>query len=228
MAAAKSTGENTAGKTTATPRKTAGTRKPRSTTVAKKTTTPRAPRKTAKYIRNLRGVPVHARLYSQNPKDPFRVALEPRGRQGDTTVVPVALIDDSTFLKGVGVLWEVITETEYKQIQYGPVGYLGRDDAPKVERPEDTTVMTADDWDGKGRRVPEERNIQGRVIKRTESGRQTVDRLEHGTGMYIVDVPGSDSALAAGAIAAAEQGGSTALPEGVDLQSRRVVIERAS
>ena len=186
-----------------------------------KSTTPRAPRKTAKTIRNLRGTVVHARLFSVSPKDPFRIALNPRGRQGDTTVIPVALQEDPTFLAGVGVLWEVITATEAKQLQdeYAPVGYLGRMDAPQVIRPEDTTVMKAKDWDGTGRRAPEDREIE-----RTSQGKQASER-EYGTGLHTTDVPGSDTGLHA-QLKAAQEAGEAALPPNVDVSSRRVVIER--
>lgn len=185
-----------------------------------KTSTPRAPRKAAKIIRNLRGTVVHARLYSVSPKDPFRIELKPRGQMGDATVIPVALQDDPTFLQGLGVLFEEITQTEFKaiQAQYGPVGYLGRTDAPKIERPQDTTIMTADDWDGKGKRVPNERNIQ----------RKGEPPRTDGTGMNLHDFAGSDEGLHAMLREGQKQTeqGSTALPEGVDLQSRRVQVER--
>lgn len=179
------------------------------------TSTPRAPRKTAKAIRNLRGMTVHARLYSKTPKDPFRIALNPRGQHGDATIVPADLIEDPTFLAGVGVLFEVITQTEYKNLQYSqPVGYQQRTDAPTIERPEDTTVTSAPDWDGKGR-LP-----QDREVTRTDRGRQASDR-EFGTGMHTTDVPGADHALHAQLKA-----GQEALPADVDLSSRRVVVER--
>lgn len=199
------------------PRKTSTTAK-KAPAAAKK---PSPPRKGPKTIRNLRGTVVHARLYSQNQKDPFRIALNPRGQQGDTAVIPVALQDDGTYLQGVDVLWEVITQTEAKAIQYAPVGYLGREDAPQVIRPEDSTVATADDWDGTGRRIPQERNLQHK-----ERGSEQT----HGsTGMNLADLPGADHALHATlreGQKAAEAMGQEATPEGVDVTSRRVVVER--
>lgn len=174
-----------------------------------------APRKTAKTIRNLRGTVVHARLYSLDAEKPFRIALNPRGQNGDTTIIPVALQDDGTFVAGVNVLWEVLTATEAKELVYGPVGYLGRTDAPQIIRQEDNTLTTAKDWDGTGRRAPQDREI---VTK--ERGTDAPDR-EFGTGMHTADVPGSDSALHAQLKA-----GATALPEGVDISSRRVAVER--
>lgn len=170
---------------------------------AKSTTRTSAPRKTPKNIRNLRGTVVHARLYSQNPKDPFRIALNPRGQSGDATIIPVALQDDPTFLQGVGVLWEIITATEAKSIQYGQVGYLGRTDAPEVIRPEDTTVTAQPEWDGKGR-MPQRKEAQVTPIQ-----------------TKLADVPGSDTGLHE-----TIRGGADALPEGVDISSRRVAIER--
>lgn len=202
-------------------------------TTSKKTTTrkkspeaakaPARPRKGPKTIRNLRELVVHGRLYSQSQKDPFRIALEPRGRLGDITVIPTNLTDDPTFLKGIGVLWEVITQSEAQALEatYGPVGYLGREDAPQVIRPADTTVASADDWDGTGRRAPVDRNLQ---IRERGSEQQHNDR-EFGTGMHTADVPGSDHALHA-QLKAAQEAGQEALPDGTDINSRRVVIER--
>lgn len=190
----------------------------------KKVTAPKkaaAPRRTAKTIRNLRGTVVHARLLSVTPKDPFRIALNPRGASGDTTTIPVALIDDNTFLAGIGVLWEVITATEARELSYRPVGYLGRTDSPVIIRPEDNTLLTADDWDGKGRRTPEER---GKVVRERGRDLTAADR-EFGTGMHTTDVPGSDTGLHA-QLKAAQEAGVEAIPPGVDVSSRRVVVER--
>lgn len=192
---------------------TTGTAK-KAPSAAKKTTTPRAPRKTQQWIRNLRGTVVHLRLYSQSPKDPYRIELAPRGYQGEITSVPVKLVDDPTLAQAVGVLIEFITETEAKQLQYqaGPVGYLGRGDEVTVVRPEDSTVATAADWDGKGRRPQDTlRDARGREVPVRQVG----------TGQHFVDVPGSDPAMAAAARA-----GASAMPDGVDIASRRVVIEQ--
>lgn len=168
---------------------------------AKSTTRTSAPRKAPKTIRNLRGTVVHARFYSLNPKDPYRIALSPRGQYGDTTIIPVALQEDPTFIQGVGILWEVITTTEAKKIaeSYAPVGYLGRENAPQVIRAEDTTIARQKDWDGKGR----------------------IPVREAGTGMHTTDVPGSDTGLH-------EQlkAGQDALPPEANITDRRVTIER--
>lgn len=185
------------------------------------------PRKTAKTIRNLRGTVVHLRLYSQSQKDPYRIELKPRGTQGDITTVPANLASDPTLTSAIGVLVEVITTAEANALRetYAPVGYLGRSDAPVVVRPEDTTVSTADDWDGTGRRAPVDRNLE---IKERGSEQVQSDR-EFGTGMHTTDIPGADHGLHATLKAgqdAAQAMGSEATPEGVDVTSRRVVIER--
>lgn len=177
--------------------------------------TPRAPRKAAQTIRNLRGTVVHARLFSLDAEKPFRIALNPRGSNGDTTIIPVNLQDDPTYVAGVNVLWETITATEAKELKYGPVGYLGRTDAAIIIRPEDNTLTTAKDWDGTGRRAPEDREVV-----RTERGKQASER-EFGTGTRTTDVPGSDTALHA-----LIKAGQDALPADVDISSRRVTIER--
>lgn len=202
-------------------------------TTSKKTTTrkkslaaakaPARPRKGPKTIRNLRELVVHGRLYSKSQKDPFRIALNPRGQVGDITIIPTDLTDDPTFLKGIGVLWEVITQSEARELEatYAPVGYLGREDAPQIIRDADTTITSADNWDGTGRRAPVDRNIK---MKERGSEQQHSDR-EFGTGMHTADVPGSDHALHA-QLKAAQEAGTEALPDGVDLASRRVVVER--
>lgn len=183
----------------------------------------RAPRKTAQAVRNLRGTVVHLRLYSQSPKDPYRIELKPRGINGDATTIPAKLVDDPTLVSALGVMVEPITQTEFKALQrtYGPVGYLGRDETVVVVSDKDNTVTTADNWDGTGRRAPQERNVQHheRGSEMNQSDR------EFGTGMHVADVPGSDTALHADLKAQAAAMGGNAVPEGVDLQSRKVTIE---
>ena len=183
----------------ATPRKT-------STTAAKAPAKPRAPKAGPKIIRNLRNMPVHLRM--GNKKDPFRVQLAPRGLQGDTESIPVEVQQDYGFISGVGRLFEIITATEARDLQYQSVGYLERTDTAKIYREEDTTIMTADDWDGKGTRTPQERN------KRTQ-------------GQVLTDVPGSDAALhqAIRTGQAAVDGDNPAMPEGVAFD-RKVTVER--
>ena len=184
----------------ATPRKAAA---PKATAPAK----PRAPKAGPKIIRNITGVPIHFRLGNQ--KDPFRVQLAPRGQQGDTEAIPVALQQDYSFIQGRDKLFEIITETEARSLEYSPVGYLARDDAAKIYREEDTTIVTADNWDGKGRRPPGERNIRT-------------------TGQKLADLPGSDEALHAtirGGQAATDA--NNAMPEGV-VFDRSVKVERVS
>ena len=193
---------------------------------AKTPKTPKTPRKQALTIRNLRGTVVHLRLYSENPKDPYRIELRPRGTQGDWTTIPAKLTDDPTFTMAVGVLVEVIPLTEAKALSggYAPVGYLGRTDAPVVITAADSTVSTADNWDGKGNRAPQERNLK---MHERGSEMTQADR-EFGTGMHTVDVPGADAGLHAGLkaqAAVADALAKNATPEGVDVTSRRVVIE---
>jgi len=185
-------------------------------------TTPKRPRKTQVTIRNLRGTVVHMRLLSQNPKDPYRIELKPRYTPGDWTTVPAKLSDDPTLVQGIDVLVEVIPLSEARALQdsYGPVGYLGRTDAPVVITDADNTVSTADNWDGTGRRIPTERNFK--MHERGSEMNQT-DR-EFGTGMHTQDVPGSDAGLHAG-LKAAQAAGKEALPPGADVSSRQVIIE---
>jgi hypothetical protein len=183
----------------ATPRKT--------TTAAKAPAKPRAPKAGPKIIRNITGLPVHFRLGNQ--KDPYRVQLAPRGQQGDTESIPVALQQDYSFIQGVGKLFEIITETEMRALQYGQVGYLARDDAATIYREADTTIQTADNWDGKGRRAPEDRNVRT-------------------TGQQFADVPGADVALhdtiRGGQVAV---DANPAMPDGV-VFDRSVKVERVS
>lgn len=196
-------------------KKTTATKAPAKTATAK----PRAPRKTAATIRNLRGTTVHARLYKLDPEKPFRIALNPRGQHGDTKQVPANLLDDDTFVKGVDVLWEIITAAEAKAVAASApqVGYIQREDAPTIVRPQDTTITSAENWDGTGR-LPQQREI-----KRIQG--QEASEREFGTGMHTADVPGSDQGLHA-QLRAAQKAGETAMPDGVDVQSRRVAIER--
>lgn len=179
----------------------------KTTTAAKAPAKPRAPKAGPKIIRNITGVPVHFRLGSQ--KDPFRVQLAPRGQQGDTEAIPVALQQDYSFIQGRDRLFEIITETEARNLQYAQVGYLARDDAAQIYRQEDTTIQTADNWDGKGRRAPEDRNVRT-------------------TGQKLADLPGSDVALHDTIRGGqAQTDANPAMPEGV-VFDRSVKVERVS
>ena len=185
----------------ATPRKAAA---PKAAPKARAT----RPKAGPKIIRNLRQMPVHFRL--GNNKDPYRVQLAPRGQQGDTESIPVALQVDYAFIRGVGSLFEIITVTEARALQYQPVGYLGRTDAPKVYTEADTVIQTADDWDGKGQRAPEDRNVRT-------------------SGQVFADVPGSDEALHETLRHGQENVDkpNPAMPEGVNFD-RSVTVERVS
>lgn len=167
---------------------------------APKTTRTRtaAPKKGPKIIRNLRNMPVHLRLYSSlNPKDPFRVALEARGGRGDTSVIPINVQEAPQFVKGEGVLFEVITQTEYLKLEYEIPSFERRDIA-KVVRDEDTVISKQDNWDGaKGTKQPERRS----------------------TGVNYYDAPGSDTGLHEKLRAAQDEAGSFD-------PNRRVPIER--
>lgn len=130
-----------------------------------------APAKKAKWIRNLRGVPVHLRLYGEGRTDPYRIQLNRRGLPGDIHQVPANLTDDGTFVAGIDVLFEVITESEARSIQYNvATGYQG---APVVvERPQDTVVSVVPDVDSKGKL------IGPRVVRKPGSDRQYEDLAE--------------------------------------------------
>lgn len=152
--------------------------------------------KTPKIIRNLRNMPVHLRFFTEAKTDPFRIELQPRGLRGDSERVPAALTETQAFQEGYGVLFEIITSTEQKKIPYGRVGYTG-EAAVEIIRDEDINRLVAPDWDGKGR-PPHLLQAQGRIGEIA--------------GPVIADLPGS--------------AGGSALPDGVDLTSRRIKIER--
>lgn len=173
----------------------------KSPTKKKRTSAPRAPRKTAKVIRNLRGTPVNMRL--GNPKDPFRIKLARRGLRGDTAVVPANLQDDLTFTEGDGLLFEVLTTAEAKALEYAPVGYKPPVDTTlTILRDVDQNVHTAPDWDGeRGTRPPHLRE----------------------PGVDYVNVPGSDEALHEKLNAQKREG---ATPENADFSRRNVTIQR--
>lgn len=202
----------------AAPKKTTA-RKPAAKKAPAKTTTPRVPRKTAKIIRNLHGITVNARFGNQ--KDPFRVTLKPRGANGDTTTIPVTLIDDLTFIRGIDKLWEVITTAEAANLEYAQVGYIPRENVVQVIRPDQNTVLKAADWDGTGK-APRDREQEFPTIKRDSQGHVITERDPSvGTGMHTIDVPGSDTGLHA-LLAEANK----ALPPEADFSRQRVVIER--
>lgn len=106
------------------------------------------PRKTAQTIRNLRGTPVHLRLGADNNK--YRVQLARRGEPGDVATIPANLIDDTTFVAGVDVLFELITKTEANKIEYGPSGYQGVETA-KLVREQETVIKRVADMGSDGK-----------------------------------------------------------------------------
>ncbi len=120
-------------------------------TEQKKTAT-KSTRKTAKWIRNLRGTPVHLRLYGEGRDKPYRIELNRRGLSGDMHQVPASLTDDGTFASGIGVLFEIITTAEANRIRdsyEGSGGYQGIEPAQLV-REQDTVIATGPAYDGKG------------------------------------------------------------------------------
>ena len=151
----------------------------------KKATGTTSKRRQARTIRNLRGTPVHLRLFGQGNDAPYRIALQPRGNPGDTHSVPANLTDDGTFVAGIDVLFEIIPTSEAQSIQYERAG--GR---------------------------PQEYEGETLVVVRNEENvvrRQPVDQ-EPGPGRIgpaTVNVPGSDEALHAQI-----EAGQSALPDG--------------
>lgn len=105
-----------------------------------KASTPRAPKRTSKTIRNLRNCPVHLRLAGQGEK-PYRVQLEARGRPGDIAEIPAACTEDTAFVRGVDVLFEIITKTEARNAKYERTGYQAED--VRLERVDDNSVTVA-------------------------------------------------------------------------------------
>ena len=171
---------------------------------AKRTATPR---KAPKIIRNLRFVPVHLRFHSDQGTDPYRVQLAPRGQYGDIHKVPVSLVDSNTFADGYGVLFEIITETEARKIEYPQTGYAGPGGA-EVIRPAETVKSVTPDWDGKGR-VPARTTVQ------------------HNVGPNIVRMPGSEMTAPKIQSDSTRPNADTMIPDGVDTESRKVTVERA-
>lgn len=115
-------------------------------TTRKKTST----RRTAKTIRNLRGTPVHLRLGPEDNR--YRIQLSPRGQPGDVSTVPANLIDDHTFTSGVNILFEIITQTEARNIQYGPSTATGVEPA-KLVREEETVIKRVANVDTSPRNI---------------------------------------------------------------------------
>lgn len=108
-------------------------------------------RKTAKVIRNLRGTPVHLRLFGAGGEKPYRIELAPRGRYGDVHSVPANLTDDGTFVAGVDVLFEIITKTEANKISYAGQGFQGGVEPAKLVREEETVIKRVADMDSTGK-----------------------------------------------------------------------------
>ncbi len=142
-----------------------------------------APKKGPKLIRNLHGVGVHLRIDNPQREKKFRVELKPRGFWGDCATIPVELQESHEYRNGLGSLFEIITETEFRAIEYPPVGYTARIDTPIVVREADTVI-------GRFKNVDEQ--IQQNPRRRAQSTRIEVD---DSVGMRMADVPGSDLAF---------------------------------
>lgn len=172
----------------------------------KATTTPRKrATKSALYIRNTRNCPVHLRLRDTNDQRYF-IELTPRGEYGDVHRVPPNLTEDHSLLVSInqGIL-EVITQTEANNIEYGPQGYAG-ENGVEITRPDDATMITRQDWDGKGR-APARTPVQPQQAPSMQA------------------VAGADAKMKI----VAEERRATAedmIPGNVDVQSRRVRVER--
>ncbi len=187
---------------------------------AKKTTAPapakarkpRAPKPTARWIRNLHNREVHVRMGAH--KDPTRISLNPRGNSGDTQLIAVEFLGDGSFLSGIGTLYEIITETEALALRGASSPFRRPLTEVIVEDSEQNTIASAPDWDGKG-------------------GNRTLEELrqiQRSTAMNVTDLPGSDEGLHAHLRmeAAAEEAllRNKATPPGVQFP-QRVIVEEA-
>lgn len=154
-------------------------------------------------------MPVHLRLNDSSGSRYF-IELQPRGTMGDVHRVPAALIDDHTFVSSVNQrIVEILTQTEVQKIDYGQVGYRSPQ-AVKTTRPEDTTLVTKPDWDGRSTRAPQRSIVTADQVTRSveapsfeqfpaELKRVTEDRRATSEDM---------------------------IPDGVDIESRKVTVER--
>ena len=74
-------------------------------------------------IRNLH--PKQARARIGNPRDPYRINLEPRGNPGDTDQIPASLVNDIGYKRNLGKLWEEISQDEFEALTDQYAGYGG-------------------------------------------------------------------------------------------------------
>jgi len=157
--------------------------------------TERKHRKTAKTIRNLRGTPVHLRLFGAGSEKPYRIELQPRGVAGDWHTVPANLTDDGAFVAGVGLLFEIVPTSEARKTQYARPGNAPAGLLPvEVVRHDENIVSREAAWDGTGK-------APARGVGAPE----------------LVDAIGSDAAMHASI-----RGGESALPEGAFSQTVKV------
>jgi hypothetical protein len=135
---------------------------------------PRATKPKAYYVRNIHNRVVHVR-YGKH-KDPEQLNLNPRGTPGDIGIVDAQYANDGSFLAGIDTLYEVITETEANQAKQSYV-LPTRQEKVEVVTDADSTILTAPNWDGKGRNNP---------LQQTRT---------FGATPAYADIPGSDTPL---------------------------------
>lgn len=167
----------------------------------------------ARWIRNLRNHPVHLRLRNPDADRPFFLQLTARGNVGDAERVPANVAESREFVEAVqGGVVEIVTLTELNKVEYPPVGYL-HSPATQIVRPSDRDLMTVPDWDGKGRAPRHEAVIQ----------RPLGDRFN--AAPDVTAMPGADARMK---VVGEDRkaGAADMIPDGVDLESRKVTVER--
>lgn len=178
----------------------------------KKTATPRKrTTKTAKWVRNTRNCPVHLRLRDTNDQRYF-VELQPRGLYGDVHRVPAALTDDHSLVIAInqGIV-EIVTQAEVNKIDYGIIGYQGSNGV-EITRPDDRTVTTGGDWDGKGK-APARHILTQDDVTRPPSSTPNYDPTDATMKQVTEDRRATQEDM---------------IPANVDLRSRKVKVERVS
>lgn len=167
----------------------------------------------ARWIRNLRNHPVHLRLRNPEAERPFFLQLTARGGVGDAERVPANVAESREFIEAVqsGVV-EIVTLTELNKIDYPAVGYL-HSPATQIVRPSDRDLTTVPDWDGKGRAPRHEAVIQRPLGDRFNAAPDVTSMAGGDAKMKVV---GEDR----------KAGAADMIPDGIDLESRKVTVER--
>jgi len=179
---------------------------------ATKTATPRKrTTRTAKWVRNTRNCPVHLRLRDTNDQRYF-VELQPRGIYGDVHRVPAALTDDHSLVTAInqGIV-EIVTQAEVNKIDYGIIGYQGQNGV-EITRPDDRTVITRDDWDGKGK-SPQRAILTQDSVNRPIQARPVYNPADATMRQVEEDRRATAEDM---------------IPANVDLSTRKVKVERVS